>query len=89
MNVIPRITNPLGACWKQPRLSEIEIDETHALMSEQSISKLSDYSHSMPSGVYVGKMWKCKARDGWLLRWYGECELKDHVSNNQRKILLA
>jgi len=82
MKAVPEMTDPLGAYWDQPKLSEIEIDDNHALMSIQSLSKLYEYSNSMPSGVYVGKMWKCKTKDCWLLRWYGDCKDPGYVSNH-------
>lgn len=99
-NVIPPMTHPLGSHWKQPRTSEILLDDTHALMSRRTFDDLSEYSASNPSGVYEGKMWKREdgafdreflARGGkpeWLLCWYGESEKPDHVSNNSRKIIL-
>lgn len=86
--IIPKITDALGSSWKQPNLAGIEIDDTHVLMSERSLSELREYSMSIPSAVYEGKMWKCKYRSGWLLRWYSNSkDKKDHCDINQRIIL--
>lgn len=98
-NVIPEITDPHGSSWRQPDRAEILIDDTHALMSEESFNKLAEYSMSQPSGVYPGKMWrrnqnvfKPNAPKRWVLCWYG-AEFEDggekYVSNNYRKILLS
>lgn len=42
--IIPPITDSLGAHWKQPHRRYIELDETHALMSEQTFKGLREYS---------------------------------------------
>lgn len=59
--IIPPITDPLGKSWKQPHRRFIELDDTHALMSEQTFKGLSEYSMSNPSGVYEGDIvtWVC------------------------------
>jgi len=72
----------MGRTWSQPDPSSILIDETHALMDTRTFDGLAEYSASVPSGVYQGKMWKrhdglydstCKPSDRrWLLCWYGE-----------------
>lgn len=80
---IPEITDPLGRCWEQPDKSEMVFQENRVLMNEESIMKLKDYSHSMPTGAYIGKMWKRRCGDDWLLCWYGEHEDPNYVSNNQ------
>lgn len=35
--IIPPITDPSGQSWKQPHRRYIELDKTHALMSEQTL----------------------------------------------------
>ncbi len=82
MNTIPAITDPLGRHWGQPLVRMILLDDTHAVMSKQSFDQLAEYSSTMPSAVYPGKMWS--RHDGlfdrsctpenyrWLLCWYGE-----------------
>ncbi|MDX4946491.1 hypothetical protein [Providencia manganoxydans] len=88
---LPAITNPLGKHWKQPNPANINIDDTHAMMSSSDYELLADYSGSVPSGVYVGKMWKAVAPSGKaFLRWFGIVPERDDVcSNNQREILIV
>lgn len=90
MSQIPLMTNPLGKYWDQPKNTEIEVDEKSALMVESSFNKLSEYSHSMPSGVYEGKMWKSKTLDGWVLRWYQSIPNNDdEMDIMARKIVIV
>lgn len=76
------MVHPLGRHWNQPPRADILIDETHAVMSEATLAKLSVYDHSQPSGVYEGKMWVWRGN----LAWFGFSEKPDCVSNNYRKI---
>ena len=70
-NIIPAITSSLGMYWKQPPLSEITITDDAALMNRKAFNELAEYSASVPTGVYVGKIWKCEISGMvWLLRWY-------------------
>lgn len=75
------MTNPLGKHWPQPRREDIEFTVEGVSMSKKSFDKLHDYSASTPSGVYPGKMWKSRVKDGWVLRYYSEIE------NNSCRIL--
>lgn len=98
---IPPITDPMGRSWRQPRRQEIEIDDTCALMSAASFGQLVEYSGTLPSGVYEGKMWRrlngkydqAFLRNGgkpvWLLVWFGKSDKPGHVSINTRRILLT
>lgn len=80
--MIPPMTDPLGRHWQQPSLDEVALDDTHALMTEHTFQRLSEYSCSYPGGVYPGKMWRrhdgiydrsCPPeRRRWLLCWYGQ-----------------
>lgn len=87
--IIPPITDPLGRCWKQPHRKYIEIDKTHALMSRQTFNGLKEYSCTLPTGAYEGKMWKSKINDTWFLSWYGKDENPDYVSIHRREILVV
>jgi|SRR6266850_4650297 len=101
MSCIPPITHELGQHWEQPARAEIEIDETHALMTRRTFDGLAEYSATRPSGVYEGKMWKRNdgafdyeflARGGkpvWLLCWYGLSDKPGMVSNHSRRILVV
>ncbi|RYF78885.1 MAG: hypothetical protein EOO39_00255 [Cytophagaceae bacterium] len=57
-NHIPIMTDPMGRYWDQPQREEIYVQHGKAYMSAAAAKKLQTYSHSFPSGVYVGKMWK-------------------------------
>lgn len=90
MLVIPAITDPLGAHWQQPSPDDIAIDDTHALMTERTLNHLLDYSRSLPSGTYTGKMWRRSTGDGgWWLCWYGALVGKDEIEIHRREVLLA
>lgn len=68
-NVIPEMVHPLSRHWKQPKVSDILLDSQVALMSQETLDLLSEYSMSVPTGVYTGKMWKMEMRATWWLRW--------------------
>lgn len=96
-NVIPPITDPLGRHWEQPSLDRILIDDTHAVMDKAAFWELRNYSSTIPTGVYPGKMWRAQvfltvganSPSKWVLRWFGEVEGRpDLCSNNQRDILV-
>lgn len=93
MNQIPPITDEMGKYWEQPDPSKILIDDTHALMDKETFLALHDYSHSQPTGVYPGKMWRSgrKTVDGevWWLKWFGLHEDPKMCSGNAREILLV
>jgi hypothetical protein len=90
MNEIPPMTDPLGRYWDQPDPSGILLDDTHAVMTAHSFKALHDYSHSMPTGVYPGKMWKRQTGKGtWYLTWFGEHEDPKLCSINQRILLVV
>lgn len=78
---IEPITDPLGRNWQQPPRERILIDDTHALCSEVDFFTLLEYSASIPSGKYAGKMWRHNTGVKWFLRWYAT----DH---NDRSMLL-
>lgn len=101
-HIIPSITDPMGKYWDGPSRFDIEIDDSHALMSETTFKKLGEYSCSTPTGVYPGKMWKCHwgiyipvekrtFEPYWILRWFGEwCDSsKRDVLNHWRVIIIA
>lgn len=84
----PIMVDPMGSHWRQPGRYEVLIDDISAVMSRRSLDQLMDYTHTVPTGVYVGKMWKCKHDGVWFLRWYGPSEEADMCSINTRRILL-
>lgn len=89
-NVIPPMTHPDGRYWEQPRLDEIVVDDKTAMMSQDAFDLLMEYSSSMPTGVYEGKMWKrLKLNGEWELVWYGYSKIGfEYVSNNYRGIVI-
>jgi len=88
-NVIPKITHPLGKEWGQPDMSNVLIDDTHAIMDKVTFIKLAEYSYTQPTGCYEGKVWKC-VRDGqaWLF-WFGFSDKPSMCSTNCREILVV
>lgn len=97
-HIIPPMTDPLGRHWNQPPLEQVLVDDTHALMTPATFAQLSEYSSTLPSGVYEGKMWR--RHDGahdprrtrppiWLLCWYGSHPDPGNCSINSRVVLLA
>lgn len=83
--IIPPITDPLGQSWRQPHRRFIELDDTHALMSEQTFKALKEYSTTIPTGIYDGKMWKGFANGEWYLVWFAPDEAPDKVRIEKRK----
>jgi hypothetical protein len=87
MHPIPLMTHPLSIYWKQPDRKSIEIDGEYALMNEESFKLLPEYSSTLPSGIYDGKMWKCNSKvEGWLLGWYATCEDPNYYKTCAKKI---
>jgi hypothetical protein len=84
-NEIPPMTHPLSSAWHQPKRSEILIDDTHAIMSQETFNKLLNYAHSQPSAVYEGKMYR---KDDYL-HWWGYSDKPDMCCGNVRKILIV
>jgi hypothetical protein len=92
------MTDPLSVHWRQPPLEAIAVDDTHALMTERTLNELAEYSATIPTGAYHGKMWRravyAEGRPpqdivGWLLCWYGPHDDPRKCSINYREVLLA
>lgn len=86
--IIPQITDPRGKSWQQPHRRFIEMDDEVALMSEQTFKALKEYSTSLPSGQYAGKMWKAKVGGKWYLRWLSNTDSPAFLNINTREILV-
>lgn len=91
-NLIPVMTHPLSKAWDQPDTNDILVDDNYALMDQHVFNSLSEYSATIPSGVYAGKMWK---RDtgktiGWWLCWYIDTPANDGTCTiMHRQIIIA
>lgn len=77
-HIIPPITDPMGRHWHQPDRFDIEISQAGfgiAWMSQKTMDKLPEYSSTVPTGTYAGKMWRADVnRDPvktpeWWLCW--------------------
>lgn len=88
MNIIPIMTHPLSSAWDQPSKENILVDDNYAVMSQTDFDKLHEYSCSIPSGVYEGKMWKVKGKK-WFLEWYSPSKVLGRCAVNAREILIA
>lgn len=83
-DVVPAIEHPLGRHWDQPDPKRIVFDRHgRALMSRRDFEALHNYSTTLPSGVYEGKMWRRQAMtkgeywnrvpatpERWFVCWY-------------------
>lgn len=85
---IPKITDKRGMSWNQPYRRYIEIDEEYALMTKQTFEGLREYSLTIPSGKYEGKMWKANRGGTWYLYWYDHDDNPEMIKIERREILL-
>lgn len=69
---VPPMTHELSSAWDQPDPNAWVFDKTTVHMSQADFDELLEYSASLPSGVYEGKMWKRRAGVDWLLCWYAD-----------------
>lgn len=97
MTTIPQIPDKWAPYWDQLTRDAILVDKTHALMSRDTFAALPEYSASVPTGVYAGKMWRCcywKTNEfgyripDWCLRWYGDV-IRDSCTIHTREIILV
>lgn len=86
---LPPITHPQGKYWQQPPVDRVLVDELHALMTEADFEQLLEYSTSIPTGSYVGKMWKREQDGEWWLGWMAPHETPGRLWIHWRRILLA
>lgn len=77
-----------GMSWNQPHRRYIEIDEEYALMTKQTFEGLREYSLTIPSGKYEGKMWKANRGGTWYLYWYDHDDNPEMIKIERREILL-
>jgi hypothetical protein len=91
LDVIPRMTDPMGQYWEQPNRRDIEVDDKYALMSQKTFNALAEYSCSAPTGMYAGKMWKTNQRgtNNWWLCWYQDNPDPKLIDTKTRRIIVA
>lgn len=86
---VPPISHPSGRFRDQPDRGDMLVDDAYALMSARTLDALAEYSASLPTGVYEGKMWRRRFRDGWALGWYGPSPHAGCCSVNFRPVLVV
>lgn len=88
---IPPMTHELGRYWDQPPREAITVDDKYAMMREATLKQLGEYSCSLPSGTYAGKMWRfCNDAGVNFLRWYEDIPGEpDELYIKTREILLV
>lgn len=87
--IIPPITDPATkAGWYQPHRRFIEMDDTSALMTEQTFRELIDRTDAQFPAAYSGKMWKLKFGGKWHLCWFSESKNPAFLDIHSREILI-
>ena len=98
---VPESRSPYHAgAFPMPNRHDIGFfkDKDFCYMEQSTFNKLLEYSTSTPSGVWVGKMWKCDANGwdrmnevkDWYLRWYGESPDDSNMCRMfDKKIIIA
>jgi hypothetical protein len=87
---IPPMTHELGAYWEQPDPKDIRLEDGLAFMEKATFRKLAQYDTTLPTGVYVGKMWKCKVEDDeWWLRWFIDSETNPANCTMKQALILV
>lgn len=87
--LLPAMTDPLGRHWQQPKRENVLIDDRHACCTRADFDLLPEYSATIPTGAYVGKMWKRRQPDRWLLCWYAPADKPDHVVVHWRELIVV
>src|SRR5687767_5729536 len=87
-SVIPEMTHKLSKHWEQPDRADIDINDQFARMTPETCRKLHEYSHTNPTALYEGKMWKACWNNIWYLRWVTPSDEPDEFLIHSRKISL-
>lgn len=95
-HMIPPITHPMGKAWAQPDRHKVLVDEFHAILTAKDLNQLAEYSTSVPTGAYEGKMWRMNRmvfspgnEPEWWLCWYDTSELPDMLQVKSRRCLIV
>lgn len=81
------MTDELGRHWRQPATSEIRLGFESARMTRETFDRLAEYSYTLPTGVYPGKMWRFTRGDRHWLMWYGR-EYAGRCGVHSREIVI-
>ncbi len=80
VNGLPYPDDKLLASYPEfySRSAEEKISQKEWELSQESFDRLYEYSTSRPTGVFIGKRWRCHTKGGdWLIGVYeekrGEC----------------
>lgn len=84
--IVPLMIDPLGKYWDQCDNRHVYIDKDTATLELDDFKKLHEYSSSIPTGVYEGKMWKANIQGKWYLRWYSKSSDPKMCKINHREI---
>lgn len=74
--------------YKAKRTEYLTDDKTAILTLDQFID-LPEYSMSIPTGVFIGKVWKRKERGKWYFGCFEEHENPDLVSTVFRQLIVV
>lgn len=81
------------AGWVSKRAAmSMLLDDTHAVVTRSELDSLMEYSRSIPSGTYVGKVWKRRQwldRDAWILGEYVDVGSNAEIGIKWRSILVV
>jgi hypothetical protein len=95
---VPPITHPMGKHWDQPDPHAFEWHEDRVVMTREQFKALHDYSCSLPSGVYDGKMWRLTSHHGTsvpmnerrcFLRWFAPSDDPNQCSIHSLPLVIA
>lgn len=85
---IPVMTHPLSGAWDQPNTNRVLVDKEVAVMDSKTVHELKEYSCSVPTGVYEGKMWRNYYNGEWYLNWWDVSDEPNKCSHKKRLILV-
>lgn len=88
-HLIPVMTHKLSSGWDQPSTEKILVDDESAVMDNKTFEQLKNYSTSIPSGVYEGKMWRRLIGIDWYLCWYCQSDRPSMCAVDKRKIIIS
>lgn len=86
---IPAMTHPLSKNWRQPTRESVHLFDDKAFIDRGDFNILPEYSCTIPTGVYEGKMWKRREGVEWLICWYGPSLDPDECRIHYRKLVIV